>query len=129
MGLLTRRRTPAEELKNAAIEALVNALDDDKPAARPGVTGVRAVAVGAVLYTAGRAAFKGRRFVREQLLAGTGDDEAEALEDEEQDEPTADPPARPREREPVRPTARRKGAQPSLRLPNQRRPRIRMSGG
>ena len=36
MRLLTRRKTPTEELKDAAIEALVNALDDDKRAAKPG---------------------------------------------------------------------------------------------
>jgi hypothetical protein len=84
MRLLTRRKTPTEELKDAAIEALVNALDDDKRAAKPGTKGVRALAAGAVIYTAGRAAFKGQRFVREQLSSDTEDDQAEDLEDAEE---------------------------------------------
>ena len=84
MRLLTRRKTPTEELKDAAIEALVNALDDDKRAAKPGTKGVRALAAGAVIYAAGRAAFKGQRFVREQLSSDTDDDQAEDLEDEEE---------------------------------------------
>ena len=82
MRLLARRKTPTEELKDAAIEALVNALDDDKRAAKPGTKGVRALAAGAVIYTAGHAAFKGQRFVREQLSSDTEDDQAEDLEDE-----------------------------------------------
>jgi hypothetical protein len=45
MRFLTRRKTPTEELKDAAIEALVNALDDDdKRAAKRATTGVRALA-------------------------------------------------------------------------------------
>jgi hypothetical protein len=84
MRLLTRRKTPTEELKDVAIEALVNALDDDKRAAKPGTKGVRALAAGAVIYTAGHAAFKGQRFVREQLSSDTEDDQAEDLEDEEE---------------------------------------------
>ena len=84
MRLLTKRKTPTEELKDAAIEALVNALDDDKRAAKPGIKGVRALAAGAIIYTAGRAAFKGQRFVREQLSSDTEDDQADDLEDEEE---------------------------------------------
>src|SRR4051794_4679718 len=84
MRLLTRRKTPTEELKDAAIEALVNALDDDKRADKPRIKGVRALATGAVIYTAGRAAFKGRRFLREQLSSDTEDDQADDLEDEEE---------------------------------------------
>ena len=83
MRLLTRRKTPIEELKDAAIEALVNALDDDKHSDKPGLKGVRALAAGAVIYTAGRAAFKGQRFVREQLSSDTEDDQAEDLEDDQ----------------------------------------------
>ena len=160
MRLLARRKTPIEELKDAAIRALVNALDedDDERAAKPGTKGVRALVAGAVIYTAGRAAFKGRRFVREQL---SSDDQAEGLEDEEetrvyeepdagdrgpsgdeQEEPQRDedsqkPEARREpdhesssktptplpERTPKRRAARRKGAQPSLTLPKQRRAR------
>ena len=84
MRLLTRRKTPTEELKDAAIEALVNALDDDKRAAKPGTKGVRALAAGAVIYTAGHLAFKGQRFVREQLSSDTEDDQAEEVEDEQE---------------------------------------------
>jgi hypothetical protein len=182
MRLLTRRKTPAEELKDAAIEALVNALDDDKRTAKRGTKGVHAVAAGAVLYTAGRAAFKGgQRLVRKQLSSDTDGGQAEDFEDEEEtrgheepeayevngeeDEPEAfedaeaepgedvetghdepdqdseelaarrEPDDEPRSKpstplpalEPMRRAARKKGAQPSLKLPKQRRARIRVS--
>ena len=84
MRLLTRRKTPTEELKDAAIEALVNALGDDKRATKPRTKDVRALAAGAVIYTAARAAFKGQRFMREQLSSDTELDQAEDLEDEEE---------------------------------------------
>jgi hypothetical protein len=84
MRLLTRRKTPTEELKDAAIEALVNALDDDKRATKPRTKDVRALAAGAVIYTAARAAFKGQRFMREQLSSDTELDQAEDLEAEEE---------------------------------------------
>ena len=66
--------------------ALVAALDDGKDQARkkPGLTGMRAVATGAVLYTAGKAAFSGRRFINERL--GAGDDEPEDDEEDEEEE-------------------------------------------
>ena len=184
MRRLTRRKTPIEELKDAAIEALVTALDDDKRAAKPRTKGVRALAAGAVIYTAGRAAFKGRHFVREQLSSDTEDDQAQDLEDEdetrayeepegeghqvveEEDEPAAveddegergpsgakheepqgdedskepevrrepDDESSPKtptplpERKPMRRAARKKGAQPSLKLPKQRRARTWVS--
>ena len=59
----------ADDVKRVAVAALVAALDDGKDQARkkPGLTGVRAVATGAVLYTAGKAAFSGRRFINERL--------------------------------------------------------------
>ena len=91
MRLLTKRKTPTEELKAAAIAALVNALDDDKRAVKPGTKGVRALAAGAVIYTAGHAAFKGQRFMREQLSSDTEDDQAEDLEDEEETRAYEDP--------------------------------------
>jgi hypothetical protein len=54
------------------------ALDEGKPAAKPGTKGVRAVAAGAVgLFATGRAAFKSQRFVREQLSSDTGGEQAE----------------------------------------------------
>jgi hypothetical protein len=53
------------------------ALDEGKPAAKPGTKGVRAVAAGAVgLFATGRAAFKSQRFVREQLSSDTGGEQA-----------------------------------------------------
>ena len=197
MRLLTRRKTPTEELKDAAIEALVNALDDDKRAAKPGTKGVRALAAGAVIYTAGHAAFKGQRFVREQLSSDTeairrrtsrtrrrrartrsrrprstrstrkttsprqsrtttsprqyeeddepdegdrgssGDEQEDPQGDEDSEEPEArrepDDESRSKtptplpERKPMRRAARKKGAQPSLKLPKQRRARTRVS--
>jgi hypothetical protein len=84
MRLLTRRKTPTEELKDAAIEALVNALDGDKRATKPRTKDVRALAAGAVIYTAARAAFTVQRFMREQLSSDTELDQAEDLEDEEE---------------------------------------------
>jgi hypothetical protein len=133
MRLLTRRKTPTEELKDAAIQALLNALDDDERAAKPRTTGVRALAAGALIYTAGRAAFKSRRFVREQLSSDAGDDQAEDVEDEEETLAYEEPDAEEHEvdeeeDEPeVQRAARRKGAQPSLKLPKQRRARTWVS--
>ena len=59
----------ADDVKRVAVAALVAALDDGKDQARkkPGLTGMRAVATGAVLYTAGKVAFSGRRFINERL--------------------------------------------------------------
>ena len=150
MRLLTRRKTPIEELKDAAIEVLANALDNDTRAAKPGMQGVRALATGAVIYTAARAAFKGQRFVREQLSSDTEGDRAEDLDDEEEtrayeepeasedhdepeaqqepdDESSSETPAPLPERKPVRRAARKEDAQPSLELPRQRRARTWVS--
>ena len=124
MRLRTKRKTPTEELKDAAIQALLNALDDDKRAAKPRTSGVRGLAAGALLYTAGRAAFKGQRFVREQLSSDAEDDHAEDLDDEEETRAYEEPDAEEPE---VRRAARRKGAQPSLKLPKQRRTRTWVS--
>ncbi len=66
----------ADDVKRVAVAALVAALDDGKENAKkkPGLTGMRAVATGAVLYTAGKVAFNGRRFISERLQS---DDESE----------------------------------------------------
>ena len=200
MRLLARRKTPAEELKNAAIAALADALDTEKRTPKPGLSGARAVATGAVIYSAGFAAIRGRRFVREHLSSGPDDehaedefrdeergepdaegydvdeeiedepepseedeDEPEAYEDEDEepqadevereaseeddgepeaseddgqsdhaataggDESSSESPTPLPERKPVRRAARKKGAQPSLKLPRQRRPRLPVS--
>ena len=81
----------AEDVKRVAAAALVAALDDGKEQARkkPGLTGMRAVATGAVLYTAGKAAFSGRRFINERLR---GEDDVPEDDEEEfdEDEPEAE---------------------------------------
>jgi hypothetical protein len=74
----------AEDVKRVAVAALVAALDDGKEKARknPRLTGMRAVATGAVLYTAGKAAYSGRRFISEHL-SRDGEPEDEAYQEEE----------------------------------------------
>jgi hypothetical protein len=91
MRLQTKRKTTADDVRRVALAALVTALDDRKQEAKdkPGLTGARAVATGAVIYTAGRAALKGGRFVREHFVAGRNDGEA-VDEDEERDDPEAE---------------------------------------
>src|SRR5215210_6662518 len=76
----------AEDVKRVAAAALIAALDDGKEQARkkPGLTGVRAVATGAVLYTAGKAALTGRRFINERLR--TEDEEPEEDDEQEYDD-------------------------------------------
>lgn len=93
MRVSTTRRTTADDVRRVALAALSTALDDGKQEvkAKPGLTGVRAVATGAVLYTAGRAVFTGRRFVREHLGAEAQepDDERDEADQEYDDEPAA----------------------------------------
>ena len=153
MKLRTRKKTPAKQLKQAAIEAAVTALGDrqDRSKGKPALSGVRAVGTGAVLVTAARAAFKGRRFLREQLSSNEAEREETTKAREQRAEPEArkyqaadrgrkvhdarDPdtessskPARPLpDRRPVRHAAREKGLQPSLELPQQRWPRLSAS--
>ena len=93
---MAKRKTTADDVRRVAIAALTAALDDRKDEARskPGLTGVRAVATGAVLYTAGRAAFSSRRFIRERF--GSDEDQyengdgPEAEADDEYEEPEAE---------------------------------------
>jgi len=76
----------AEDVKRVAVAALVAALDDSKENARknPRLTGMRAVATGAVLYTAGKAALNGRRFITERLSNdGQEPEDDEGYEDED----------------------------------------------
>src|SRR3954451_25059161 len=81
---ITNRKTTADDVRRVALAALASALDDGKQEVKPkpGLTGVRAVATGAVIYTAGRAAFGARRFLRDRI----GGDEPEAGQEDEQDE-------------------------------------------
>jgi hypothetical protein len=85
----------ADDVKRVAVAALVAALDDGKDQAKkkPGLTGMRAVATGAVLYTAGKAAFNGRRFINERLEARDDqqeDDEGFEEDEELEEEPVAE---------------------------------------
>ena len=79
-------RPNADDVKRVAVAALVAALDDSKEQARknPRLTGVRAVATGAVLYTAGKAALNGRRFVNERLRRNDEEPEDEVYDDDEE---------------------------------------------
>jgi hypothetical protein len=87
----------AEDVKRVAVAALVAALDDGKEQARknPRMTGMRAVATGAVLYTAGKAAFSGRRFISERLMNRDEEPEDEGYEDDEDFEDDEEPEEEP----------------------------------
>jgi hypothetical protein len=93
----TKKRTTADDVRRVALAALATALEDRKEEAKakPGLTGVRAVATGAVLYTAGRAVYTGRRFMRDHFGSDSQAREDEEYddtreEDEEYDEPRAE---------------------------------------
>src|SRR5687767_13764161 len=109
----------AEDVKRVAVAALVAALDDGKEHAKknPRLTGMRAVATGAVLYTAGKVAFNGRRFISDRLNGGEeseedeqdyddddleeDDEEPVAEEDEEFEDEEEEEPVAEEEEEPV----------------------------
>jgi hypothetical protein len=80
-----------DDVRRVALAALTSALDDGKQEARskPGLTGVRAVAAGAVLYTAGKAAISGRRFLQDHTDGSDADAEEEDF-DEDEEEPEAE---------------------------------------
>jgi hypothetical protein len=93
MRLSTKRRATSHDVRKVVLAALATALDDRKDEAKkkPGLTGVRAVATGAVIYTAGRAAFGGGRFIKERFGSDGRPDDDDRSEDEEyDDEPRAD---------------------------------------
>ena len=85
MRLSTKNKTSAEDVRRVLLAAVADALDEGKQEAkkRPGLTGMRAVATGAVIYTAGRAAFASRRFARDHF--GTDHDADERDEDDDED--------------------------------------------
>jgi hypothetical protein len=102
MKLKPKRKTTADEVRRVALAALISALDEGKQEVNKtksgGLTPVRAVATGAVVYTAGRAAYRSQRFVRDQIASlrdhGRDDEEPEAEEDfEEEDEEREEPEA------------------------------------
>ncbi len=76
------KNTSAVDVRQIVLAALASALEDGRQSVKDdkkGLTTVRAVAAGATLVTAGRAVYKGTKFVRERL----GSDDAEQYEDEE----------------------------------------------
>src|SRR3954465_15381520 len=78
----------ADDVKRVAVAALVAALDDSKEKARknPRLTGARAVATGALPYTAARAVRGGRPFTRDPVGGAEeepGDEAEEDFDDEE----------------------------------------------
>jgi hypothetical protein len=107
MNLKPKRKTTADDVRRVALAALISALDEGKQEVtktKSGLTPVRAVATGAAVYTAGRAAYRSQRFVREQLANLRNhdrddeepeaeeefDEEEDLEEDEEQEEPEAE---------------------------------------
>ena len=87
-----KRNSTADDVRKVLLTALIAALEDQKETKKPrrGITGVRALATGAVLYTAGRA---GSKLLTDRVQSGSDEDEAEAdeeYEDEEYDEPEAE---------------------------------------
>jgi hypothetical protein len=93
VALLSKRRRPnGDDVRRIALAALTAALEDGKQEEAPkrtGLKGVRALAAGAALYTAGRVAFSNRGAIRERL--GDSDEEEDFDEDEEDfDEPEAE---------------------------------------
>jgi hypothetical protein len=92
MLLQRKRQTRSDQLRDLALSALSTALEDGRRTVRSanGLSGARAVAAGAALYTAGHAAVAGGRAVRNRFAPGQDDeeyDEPEAEEDEEPEEP------------------------------------------
>src|SRR5689334_12729504 len=86
MRFTTKHKPNMDDVRKVALAALVSAMDDKKDEAKkkPGLTGVRAVATGAVIYTAGKAAFSSRRFIRDHLGSnGSADGAADEEYDEE----------------------------------------------
>src|SRR5690349_17761792 len=92
MALASKRKPSMDDVKKVAVAALVAALDDRKDEAKkkPGLTGARAVATGAVIYTAGKAAFSGRRFIRDHFGANGEVEEGEEYDDEPRGEEDED---------------------------------------
>jgi hypothetical protein len=84
-----KHKPNADDVRRIALAALASALEDRKEEAKkkPGLTGVRAVATGAVIYTAGRAVFSGRRFVRDHMGS---DGDASKRDDDEYEDPDAE---------------------------------------
>jgi hypothetical protein len=87
MRVPMKHKPTADDVRRVALAALASALEDSKQEAKkkPGLTGVRAVATGAVIYTAGRAAFTGRRFLRDRFGSNGARDDEEMVDDRDED--------------------------------------------
>jgi hypothetical protein len=74
----SKKSPSADDVRRVLLAALAAALENSREEARrkPGLTGVRAVATGAVIYTAGRAVYTGRRLVREHFASDGGKPES-----------------------------------------------------
>src|SRR5918999_29915 len=80
------------DVRQVLMAALASALEDGKHVKdeKKGLTGVRSVATGAALVTAGRAAYKGSQLIRERLQ-GDGQESDQEYEDEDyEEEPEAE---------------------------------------
>jgi hypothetical protein len=88
MQFLAKRSKTTDEIRRvglAALAAAINEARQEQPKKKNRrLTGVGALAAGAALYTAGRAAFTNRDSIREAL--GSNSDEPEDREDEQYDE-------------------------------------------
>src|SRR5918998_406136 len=102
-GTGKKRNQPPVDVRRMVLAALASAMEDGRrqPAGddkkKKGLTGVRAVAAGAALVTAGRVAYRGRELIRERLQSDDDqpaeeeeEPEAEAEEDFEDEEPEAE---------------------------------------
>jgi len=110
MSVLSKARPSSDDVRRVALAALTAALDEGKkqpqaPKRKGGLrSGVRTVAAGAALYVAGRAAYKNRDTILEQIDQlqdgrAEGDEEFEdedeepaSEEDEDFDEEESDEP-------------------------------------
>src|ERR1044072_7536680 len=103
MRMPTKQKPTADDVRRVALAARTAALEDGKQEAKKkqGLTGVRAVATGAVIYAAGRAAVSVRPFIRDHFGSDgearedadeemVDDQDDEEYDDEEEDEPQAE---------------------------------------
>jgi hypothetical protein len=83
----SKKNATADDVRRVALAALATALENSREEARkkPGLTGVRAVATGAVIYTAGRAVYTGRRFLRERFASDGREPEGNGHREERED--------------------------------------------
>src|ERR1041385_5822345 len=91
MRMPMKQKPSADDVRRVALAALAAALEDGKEEAKkkPGMTGVRAVATGAVIYTAGGPASTGSRFIKDRFGSdGEARDDAdeEMVDDRDEDE-------------------------------------------